>query len=209
MTDLLSCDLDQFLGRFASPEPAPGGGSASALAGAVAASLVCMIARLTLKKPPSDEAAEELLEIVQRASLLKDRLTTLVHEDAESYLRFFEARGLPKETDEQKAGRKSAVAQAATHMTMVPLTTMRSAFELVDMLQRMLVLGNPNAVSDLGVAATLARSAIQGAYMNVAINLPQLQGDEKQRCADDAKLLLETSEKTIPELLEKVQSKIS
>ncbi|MDP8254124.1 MAG: cyclodeaminase/cyclohydrolase family protein [Candidatus Alcyoniella australis] len=204
MSGLIDCDLDRLLGRFADAEPAPGGGSAAALAGALAASLVCMVARITLKKA-DEQAAEELGELLGRGESLRDRLTNLVQEDSDAFTAFIEARRAPKQTDDEKAARRAAIGEAAQRMTLVPLTTLRSAFEVLGMAQRMVQIGNPNAITDVGVAADLAHSALLGARLNVLINLstlPEQQRGELQSEVDSLMQRADAAAKQVAAALE-------
>jgi len=191
MNDLLGCDLDALLERFASVEPAPGGGSAAALAGAVAAALACMAARIALKKPADEAAATELTELLQQACAARDRLTNLVQEDAAAFLRFVEARRLPKQTPEEQAARHAALDLAGRGMTLTPLTTSRTALEVLRLLERLAELGNPNTITDVGVAADLARAALEGGRLNVLVNLSAMPEGERGKLAAEVDALRE------------------
>jgi formiminotetrahydrofolate cyclodeaminase len=171
---LASKTVQQLLDAFSAPTPTPGGGSAAALAGAVAASLLAMVAAMPKTKhgTPEDRAALDAAhpEILS----LRAELVELIDRDAASYDGVVAAYRLPKGTDEEKAARKAAVAKAMKHATDVPLETARAAVSLVAHAQVIALHGNPNAASDVGVARSLAVSAGLGALMNVETNLSGL-----------------------------------
>jgi formiminotetrahydrofolate cyclodeaminase len=163
--------VNELLAAFASPAPTPGGGSASALAGAIAASLLEMVAAMpkTRGGTPEDRAA---LDAVHPAlAALRAELVRLIDRDSAAYDEVVAAYRLPKATDEEKAARKAAVGRAMRLATDVPLETARAAAALVAHSRIVAAHGNPNAASDAGVAASLARSAFSGARLNVETNL--------------------------------------
>jgi formiminotetrahydrofolate cyclodeaminase len=161
----------ELLDAFASPAPTPGGGSASALAGATAASLLAMVAAMpkTAKGTPEDRAALDAIH--PKLVALKDEMTRLIDRDSAAYDEVVAAYKLPKATDEEKAARKGAIGRAMKLATDVPLETARAAVAIVKHARVVAEHGNPNAKSDAGVAATLATSALTGGIMNVKINL--------------------------------------
>jgi len=169
--------LTQLLDAFASPAPTPGGGSASALAGAVAASLLAMVAAMPKTKngTPDDRAALDAVHpklVASRAEMVK-----LIDSDSAAYDAVVAAYKLPKATDEEKAARKAAIGKAMKLATDVPLETARAAVEVLKQARVVAEHGNPNAKSDAGVAATLASSTLMGAIMNVRINLDGISDD--------------------------------
>jgi len=159
------------LDAFASHDPVPGGGSASAVAGALGASLLLMVAAMPKTKSGTPEETADLSAAAARIRPLRDRLTMLVDEDSEAYNAVVAAFKLPKGTDEEKAARKDAI-QAGTRLaTEVPLDTMRASR---DALRHAVIVarnGNRNATSDVGVAIELLLCAVKGAGLNVDINL--------------------------------------
>jgi len=166
--------VQELLDAFSAPTPTPGGGSAAALAGAIAASLLAMVAAMPKTKSgtPEERAALDALQPTLRS--LRAELVDLIDRDAASYDGVVAAYRLPKGTDEEKAARKSAVAAAMKHATDVPLQTLRAAVALSTHADVIAANGNPNASSDVGVAKQLAVAAGLGAMMNVETNLAGL-----------------------------------
>jgi methenyltetrahydrofolate cyclohydrolase len=182
MTDLRDLGLAEFTEALASGAPTPGGGSASALAGALAAGLVAMVARNTAANPSFAENAVALGEIETDAELHREELVRLVDEDAAAFDRVMAAFRLPKETDELKAARSLEIQEGYRGAAEPPLQVCRRALDVLALAARVAELGNPNAVSDAGVAALLAASALEGAALNVEINLGSIK-DEAYRAA--------------------------
>jgi formiminotetrahydrofolate cyclodeaminase len=176
ITDLTTAQLAE---RLASREPVPGGGSASAIAGAMAAGLVAMVAELTLGRPGADDAW--ITRIRDGARERMSRLLALAQQDAAAYDAVVRARRLPRETDGQRAERAAAVRAATLEATRVPLSAAEVAVEVAELAAAIAPIGNPNAVSDAGVATHLAGAALHGALLNVRINLPYLPADEALR----------------------------
>jgi formiminotetrahydrofolate cyclodeaminase len=176
--------------RLASRAPTPGGGSASALGGALGAALVEMVCELTVGKPEYEEVDPIARQIGAAAGELRASLLAAAQEDAAAYDGVAEARRLPRETDEDKAARKVAIAEASVTATEVPLRVVRLALDVLDLAARMAPIGNRNAISDAGVAALFAAAAARGAAFNVAINLPALPEDHPLR-TDGARRLAE------------------
>jgi len=172
VTDLVSLSVRDFNVALASDAPAPGGGSASAAAGAMGASLLGMVCRLTLGKEKYRDAWEELERIVSAMDVSRATLLGLVDEDTRAYDAIVAARKLPKETPEEKAARKKAIDEATILATTVPLQTAYFSMEAVVNAPAVLEKGNPNCASDAFVAALLLSSAVEGALANVRINLP-------------------------------------
>lgn len=159
------------LDAFASPAPTPGGGSASALAGATAASLLAMVAAMPKTAHGTAEDRAALDAIHPQLLALKDEMVKLIDRDSAAYDEVVAAYKLPKATDEEKAARKTAIGRAMRLATDVPLETARAAVSVVKHARVVADHGNPNAKSDAGVAASLAMSTLSGAIMNVYINL--------------------------------------
>ncbi|MDQ7829107.1 MAG: cyclodeaminase/cyclohydrolase family protein [Armatimonadota bacterium] len=188
-----------WLEQLASRAPAPGGGSAAALAGAQAAALVAMVARLTLPAEAAEsrqagqaaagaaDAPAEAAGALADAERLRAALVRAADEDARAFEAVMAAYRLPRSTDEERARRREAV-QAALHMaTAVPLRTAAAAVEVLETARRLAPVANPHAASDLGVAAHLAAAAAEGALLNVAINLKGLRdGEEVDRLRREA-----------------------
>lgn len=166
--------LDGWVDQLASVEPAPGGGSAAALAGALAAALVAMVGRLTSGRKAYAAVAEEFKAITEEAERLRGELRQLVDEDAESYKQVMEAYKQPKETEQERQKRQEAIDAALLAAAEVPLRTVRAAARVAALARRAAEAGNKNARCDAGVAALLAMSGVTGARYNVAINVKGL-----------------------------------
>lgn len=173
-----------FAFETASESPAPGGGSISAYMGALAAALGTMVANLSAHKPGWDDRWEEFSRQAEEGQAHLKELLALVDEDTAAFNRIMDAFKLPKGTDEEKAARSAAIQDATRYATEVPLRTMKASFALFPLLKSMAETGNPNSVSDAGVGALAARSAVLGAYLNVRINAAGL----KDRAVADAML---------------------
>jgi len=163
--------VKDLLDAFASPAPTPGGGSASALAGAMSAALLEMVAAMpkTAHGTPEDRAA--LDRIHPQLAALRAEMVRLIDRDSAAYDEVVAAYRLPKSTDAEKAARKTAVGKAMRLATDVPLETARAAGALIAHSRIVAEHGNPNAKSDAGVAESLARTAFEGARLNVETNL--------------------------------------
>lgn len=169
MDDLMN--VKPFLDALASDSPAPGGGSAAALSGAMGAALVAMICRLTIGKKKFADVEKEAMEILDQAEALRGRLTDLVQEDADAYLRVMDAYHMPKTTVSEKDARIKAIDAALRDATHVPLETARACAQVIDLGDVIAQIGNPNASSDAGVAVLCAATGLRGAALNVHINL--------------------------------------
>lgn len=171
-----------FAEETASESPAPGGGSISAYMGALGAALGTMVANLSSHKAGWDDRWEEFSDWAERGQALLTELLHLVDEDTDAFNRIMNVYAMPKSTDEEKAVRSAALQEATLYATQVPLRTMRTAVRIFDVVRAMAAEGNPNSVSDAGVGALAARSAVLGARLNVKINAAGL----KDRAAADA-----------------------
>lgn len=167
-----------FLGRLATADPVPGGGSASALAGSMAAALVQMVVALTSGRPAGAEHEAVLGTIGARAGELRAELLRLAEVDAEAYAAVVAARRLPKDTEGERATRQERIDAATREATRAPLEVAQRSAEAFALAESLAPIGNRHALSDVGVAGVLAAAAVRGAAMNVEINLPSLpEGD--------------------------------
>lgn len=166
-----------FAEETASESPAPGGGSVSAYLGALAASLATMVANLSSHKAGWDDQWETFSQWAEKGQRIKDELLHLVDEDTNAFNKIMNAFGLPKKTDEEKAARTAAIQEATKYATEVPFRTMNKAYEAFDLISAMVEIGNPNSVTDAGVGALCARSAVMGAGLNVRINASSLHDE--------------------------------
>jgi glutamate formiminotransferase / formiminotetrahydrofolate cyclodeaminase len=163
-----------FANETASESHAPGGGSVSAYLGALGVALGTMVANLSSHKAGWDERWEEFSNWAEKGQKIKDELLFLVDEDTRSFNRIMEAFGMPKGTPEEKAARTEAIQAATKYAIEVPFRTMEKALESMDVIQAMIETGNPNSVTDAGVGAICARSAVMGAFLNVRVNAGSL-----------------------------------
>lgn len=174
LTDL---ELADFLDRLASDSPTPGGGSASALAGALAGALVEMVARLTMGRERYADAEAEMADVLNRAGAIRRELTDLIDRDARAFEAVMAASRLPRGTEDEKNRRRAAIEEATKEAAQVPLRVTELACEMLSLARTAAERGNPNAVTDAGVAGHLALTAAEGAALNVKINLAGLKDD--------------------------------
>ncbi len=167
MTSFTETTLAGFLDELASGAATPGGGCAAALSGALAAGLVAMVARNT----------GSLDEIAEKADGLRGELEQLIDADAAAFDEVMAAFRLPKETDEQKAERSAAIQAGYKAAVEPPAAVCKRALSVLELAEQVAKRGNPNAVSDAGVAALLAASALEGAALNVEINLGSIKDE--------------------------------
>ncbi|MDE6105972.1 MAG: glutamate formimidoyltransferase [Bacteroidales bacterium] len=198
-----------FADETASESPAPGGGSISAYMGSLAAALGTMVANLSSHKAGWDERWEEFSVWAEKGQAMKDALLHLVDEDTNAFNKIMDAFGLPKKTDEEKAARSAAIQEATKYATEVPFHTMQEAFKTFDIVQAMAEIGNPNSVTDAGVGALCARSAVLGAHLNVQINASSLKDEAfKKDILAKAADIAKQAEAREAEILKIVASKI-
>lgn len=201
----------EFADETASESPAPGGGSISAYMGALAAALGTMVANLSAHKAGWDERWKEFSDQADRGQELLSRLLHLVDEDTEAFNRIMDAFKLPKSTPEEKEARKQAIEAATLYATQVPLQTMEAAVETFPLLESMARTGNPASVSDAGVGALAARSAVLGAQLNVRINAAGLadraEADRLTTRAAEIAALAISSEAKVLEAVNEVLAK--
>jgi glutamate formiminotransferase/formiminotetrahydrofolate cyclodeaminase len=159
-----------FANETASESPAPGGGSISAYIGALGASLGTMVANLSSHKAGWDERWEEFSTWAERGQAIKDKLLFLVDEDTNAFNAIMDSYKLPKSTDAEKKLRSEAIAAATRYAIEIPFQVMETSYASMELIKAMAEKGNPNSVSDAGVGALCARSAVMGAFLNVKIN---------------------------------------
>ncbi|HRW97578.1 MAG TPA: glutamate formimidoyltransferase [Bacteroidales bacterium] len=172
---LAGMNLREFANETASESPAPGGGSISAYVGALGVSLGTMVANLSSHKRGWDERWEEFSGWAEKGQILKDELLLLVDEDTRAFNRIMDAFGLPKGTEEEKKARTQAIQEASKYAMEIPLRVMKKSFESLEIIKAMALIGNPNSVSDAGVGALCALTAVRGAFLNVKINASGIQ----------------------------------
>ncbi len=167
---LVSMTLTDFANETASESPAPGGGSIAAYVGALGVSLATMVANLSSHKKGWDERWEEFSNWAEKGEQYKNELLKLVDADTNAFNQIMNAFGLPKGTDEEKTARHKAIQDATKYAIEIPFKVMQTAFASMEVIHAMVISGNPNSVTDAGVGALCARSAVMGAFMNVRIN---------------------------------------
>ncbi|MDN3583679.1 glutamate formimidoyltransferase [Mucilaginibacter flavus] len=167
---LISMSLTDFADETASESPAPGGGSISAYIGSLGASLAGMVANLSSHKKGWDSRWLEFSDWAGKAQQYKNELLSLVDLDTRAFNKIMESFSLPKATDEEKAARDKAIQDATRYAIEVPFKVMETALSSMEVIKAMVEIGNPNSVTDAGVAALCARTAVLGAFMNVKIN---------------------------------------
>jgi glutamate formiminotransferase/formiminotetrahydrofolate cyclodeaminase len=167
---LVSMPLNDFADETASESPAPGGGSIAAYIGSLGVSLATMVANLSSHKKGWDDRWEEFSNWAEKGQQFKDELLRLVDADTKAFNGIMNAMSLPKGTDEEKATRKQAMNEATKVAIEVPFKVMQLSYDSMEVIKAMAEVGNPNSVSDAGVGALCARSAVMGAFMNVRIN---------------------------------------
>ncbi|MBI5239872.1 MAG: glutamate formimidoyltransferase [Elusimicrobia bacterium] len=170
-TPLADASLGRFLRELASRAPAPGGGSVAALSGALAAALCSMVSALTHEKKGYEAVRDDMEAMAVKAQGLLKSMVRAVDEDTEAFNKLMAALGLPKADEAQAAARKAAIASATKAATLEPLGVLEQQVAVLDCAMLADEYGNPNAVSDAGVAGLMARAAALGAYYNVLINL--------------------------------------
>ena len=169
--------LPQFLEATSSDSPVPGGGSVSALCGALGSALGTMVCRLTLGRKKYAEHEERVNEIIARVSPCIDTLAEAIQRDSDAYNLVMQAFKLPKDTDEQKAHRRAAIGSASLAAAVVPMEVAETALSVMKEIEPLAEIGNQNAITDVGVAMMCLRTAVLGAALNVRINLGST-GDE-------------------------------
>lgn len=163
--------LSDYLSELASAAPAPGGGSAAALAGALGASLVAMVSRLTIGRKNYADVSPQFEAILPRADALRDELIGLMQEDSAAYAGVMEAYRMPKETDDEKETRERAIQESLIYASEIPLRVAQACAEILMQSELAAEQGNKNAASDGGAGALMAEAGLQAALLNVRINL--------------------------------------
>ncbi len=196
--------IRKYLDDAAAGIPAPGGGSVSALAGALATTMGSMAANFTVGRKKFAAVEPQAKEILARLDALREELLVLTDEDVASYGVVAAAYGMPKETPEEKAARSAKIQEALVVAIAAPMKTMRACAEAMRRLTLLVDIANPNLVSDAGVSAILAEAALRGAKINVEINLASLKDAEfvartraevESLASESARLLREVSAK--------------
>lgn len=210
---LMEMTLRQYNELLGSKEPAPGGGSTAALTGVLAASLTMMVVSLS-KGKKSFEALDEgikkaFMEESKNIEELREELSVLAEEDTKAFNKFMEAMKLPKDTEEEKAIRNKKLQEASIYALQVPLTTGEKCYLILKNQKTIAVYGNKNAVSDVGVGSLLALAGLEGALLNVNINLPSIEDEKiKNEAMQKSRKILEEGRRLHKEIMEIVNSRI-
>jgi glutamate formiminotransferase / formiminotetrahydrofolate cyclodeaminase len=208
-TSLLKMSLREFCNETLSDSPAPGGGSVAALMGALGASLGGMVANLSAGKRGWDDKLEYFSDWAVKAQQLKDELLSLVDEDSAAFNKVMDAFGLPRESAEEEAARSAAIEQATKYAAEIPLKVMETASKSYQLLSEMAEKGNPNSISDVGVGLLATRACIEGAALNVKINLGQLKDEKfKSALAENVRQIKADSETRFKKIQQVVESKL-
>lgn len=206
---LISMSLHAFADETSSESPAPGGGSIAAYMGSLGVSLATMVANLSSHKRGWDERWKEFSDWAAKGQAYKDTLLHLVDEDTIAFNKIMSALSLPKSTEEEKVNRTNAIQTATKYATEIPFRVMQTTFASMEVIKAMAEIGKPNSVSDAGVGALAARSAVMGAYLNVKINAAGLT-DKKwaETIIADGAILQEKTQQLESEILLIVNGKI-
>jgi glutamate formiminotransferase / formiminotetrahydrofolate cyclodeaminase len=206
---LIDMNLQEFADETASESPAPGGGSISAYVATLGISLATMVANLSSHKRGWDEDWEYFGNWAEKGQNLKEELMFLVDEDTRAFNRIMDAFGMSKSSEEEKKTRKNAIQEATKYAIEIPFKVMQKAYQSMDIISEMVEKGNPNSVTDAGVGALCARSAVIGAYLNVKVNSSGL--DDKQYVDEILKKSQEIHDAAIKkeqEIIKMVEEKI-
>jgi glutamate formiminotransferase/formiminotetrahydrofolate cyclodeaminase len=207
---LVDLSLASFVWETSADSPAPGGGSVAAAMGAMGAALGSMVANLSGHRRGWDDRWEEFATWAERGAEMQKRLLALVDEDTEAYNGILKAFEMPKKSDEEKAARDAAVEAATLHASLVPLTVMKEAYKVFELLEEMTTKGNPNSVTDGAVGVLAVRACIGGAFLNVKINVKSLKDRTMaERLIAEAQAIDEASETIRTEIIEKVTKQLS
>lgn len=204
---LTELTVKEFINKVTGSDPVPGGGSVSALNGALATSLAAMVANLTIGRKKYAEVNDIMEDMGIRFEELTRQLIIDVDRDSEAYNRVFAAYKMPKETDEEKVARSAAIQQETKYAAQVPMEVARTVHNILPMIDVVARKGNSNAVTDACVSMMCARTAILGALLNVRINLTGIK-DEKfvQEMSEEADMIEQTTVTEEQKLLDYVKT---
>jgi formiminotetrahydrofolate cyclodeaminase len=195
--------LNGFLDEVASFSPAPGGGSVAALSGALGAALTSMVCNLTIGKKKYADVEEDLKKVLDQSEQLRAQFTEMIDRDTQAFGKVMEAYALPKDSEPQKALRTAAIKGATKEATLVPLEVMKHCIDALALAQIVAAKGNGNSISDAGVSALMLHAALEGAALNVRINLSGLDDPEFVGWKEDE---VQSLRSTSAMMLEEIQS---
>ena len=198
-----------FLDELASSAPAPGGGSAAALAAAIGAALMSMVANLTVGKKKYADVQDDMQRILSHSEALRHKCVKLLEDDVAAYTEVIRAYKMPRDTEEQKQARSAAIQEALKGATAVPMELAEACVEILELCPESTEKGNVHAVSDAGVGALMAEAALRAAAFNVWINLGSIK-DAAFVQKEGARLnaLLEGKAELKEEILRDVEAKL-
>lgn len=213
MGPLIDLTVKDFSDLLASSAPAPGGGSAAALSGALAASLTLMVAKLSFGKKSYEALEDEIKSRFRRETeeieTQKDVLMLLVDKDTEAFNRYMDALKMPAETEEERAERAKALEQAGLTALDVPMKTAEGCIRILRNQRTIAQYGSRNAASDIGVGVQLAFAGLEGAVLNIKINIPGISDEEiKKAASKKAAEFLREAEELRADLMRIVNSRI-
>lgn len=199
---LIDMTVAGFIDELASDSPAPGGGSVSALNGAIAAALTSMVGNLTIGKKKYADVEEEMGEIVSRVSEIQKELLEAVDKDSDAFNVVFAAFKWPKETEEEKEARSAEIQRGTKIAADVPMRVAEKAAELMPLIEKVIMKGNQNSITDACCAMMACRYAVIGALLNVRINLGSIKDEtfvkeHADRAAELEKKVNETEQKIL------------
>lgn len=201
--------LVTFLDDLASERPAPGGGGAAALCGAIGAALVSMVANLTIGKKTYEAVSEDLETVNAKAEALRAELFHAIDEDVAAFNAVMGAYGLPRATDEEKAKRAASIQAALKDATLVPLRAVKACFEVILLAAAAAEKGNLNVISDAGVAVLVANAGLRSAALNVFINAKAIKDrDFAEKQLAEVNALLAQAAETTESVYQTVRTKI-
>ena len=207
--NLLNMNLREFANETASESPAPGGGSISAYVGSLGISLAAMVANLSSHKRGWDDRWEEFSNWAEQAQLLKDQLLKLVDEDTNAFNKIIEGFRLPKSNETETTLRKEAIENATKYATEIPFKVMETAYNSMEVMMAMAKEGLQNSLSDAGVGALCARTAVVGAYFNVRINAKDIKDRSfAEQILSDAKNIYDKTNLLENEMIQLIDTKI-
>ncbi|AWI03198.1 cyclodeaminase/cyclohydrolase family protein [Clostridium drakei] len=210
---LQNLNVKDFVDELASKSPAPGGGSIAALSASLASSLASMVFNLTVGKKEymeyEDKLQKDIDESLQKVGILKDQFLELMERDTNAFLSLMKAFKMPKSTEEEVKIRKEKISEGNKQSLEIPLEVANKAYEIYNYIYIAVMYGNKNALSDAGVAASLTETAVEGAILNVKINIMGLKDESyKNDLRDKCNVLLEKSKKRKEEIMNIIEKKL-
>jgi glutamate formiminotransferase/formiminotetrahydrofolate cyclodeaminase len=206
---LIHMSLSSFADETASESPAPGGGSVSACAGVLGVSLATMVANISSHKAGWDSRWKEFSGWAEKGMALQKELLSLVDEDTAAFNRIMEAYGLPKETEADREARRNSIQEATRGAIEIPFRVMKKSYESFKIIKAMIQEGNPNSITDAGVGALCALTAVRGAFLNIKINAGGLDDKDYVKQVLEEGSAIETSATRMEaEIMEMLRKKI-